>query len=269
MEEQNYKGQAANRDIVLGPDGKPQVNQPLLDFKKGVSAAQGTDVEGKMRLGDYEDVRKFNSGMQSTALQARTGIAQVNRLSQLLDQVATGRFTSSTQEIKQMAKGIGIDLGALGITDDTAPAQAADALSKQLALSLRNPSQGAGMPGSLSNSDRDFLAKMVPGLETTPEGRKLMIQYAVKMYQRQIDLAKITNDYMRSPEAKKDPNGLYTKLQEYADAHPLFDQKDLPAGGMTPANNLPPPPAGFRIPGQTGQASPSTPAPPAGFRVVQ
>lgn len=258
-----------NAKVVAGPNGQPTVNQPLLDYDTGVSAARGTNPEGRMRIGDYDDARKANSDLQGTAMQARTGIAQTNHLGQLLEQVNTGRFTESTQNIKQMAKGLGINLDALGVRDDVGPAQAADALVKQLALTLRNPSQGAGMPGSLSNSDRDFLAKMVPGLETTPEGRKLMIDYAQKMYQRQIDLSKVANDFMRSPEAKQDPLKLYTKLQQYADAHPLFSEKDLPQGGFTPNPNVPPPPAGFKLPGQSSPPPSNRPAPPAGFRVIQ
>jgi hypothetical protein len=133
-----------------------------------------------------------------------------------------------------MAKAIGINLEALGVKDDTAPAQAAQALTGQLALALRNPSGGAGMPGALSDADRQFLVRMVPSLETTPEGRKLMIGYAQKMYQRQVDLAKVANDFMRSTEAKKDPNALYQRLQEYADKNPLFSEQDVPVGGMSP-----------------------------------
>jgi hypothetical protein len=238
-------GEEANRDIL--PGGQP--NQPLLDFKKGVSAAQGTDPQGKMLVGDYDDARKANTELQSGALVARTGMAQTNRLGQLLDQVNTGRFTSTTQDIKQMAKGIGINLEALGVRDDTAPAQAAQALTGQLALALRNPSGGAGMPGALSDADRQFLVRMVPSLETTSEGRKLMIGYAQKMYQRQVDLAKVANDFMRSAEAKKDPSALYQKLQEYADANPLFSEKDAPQ--QTKAGSLP-------MPGKVRRYNPAT-----------
>lgn len=224
---QQQNAENVNRDVVIDPiTGLPKVNETVVGAKKAISAVQGTDTEGKMLLGDYEDARKANSGMQESASQARTGLMQVNRLSSLLDQVTTGKFKGTTTDIKAIAKSIGIDLGALGVTDDVGPAQAADALSKQLALTMRNPSQGAGMPGSLSNSDRDFLNKMIPGLDTTPEGRKLMVEYARKMYQRGIDQARIANEFMRSPEAKKDPLKLYTKLQEYADANPIFTDDD-------------------------------------------
>lgn len=172
-----------------------------------------------------QSANKANVELQENALKARTSLAQVNRLDNLLDQINTGKFTESSQNIMQIAKGIGIDLEAYGIKDTTAPAQAADALSKQLALTLRDPSQGGGMPGALSDSDRQFLAKMIPTLETTPEGRKMMIEYTKKMYQRSIEVAKIANDYSRTPEFRSDPNGLYAKIQEYSDSHPLFENE--------------------------------------------
>lgn len=225
-----------NSDVIVGPDGRPMVNQQAVDAKKAVSAAQGSGaLEPHADKVLIDQAAKEHGELQGNALKARTGLTQVSRLSSLLDQVNTGRFTSTTQDIKQMAKGLGIDLGALGIKDDVGPAQAAEALSNQFALLLRDPSSGGGMPGALSDSDRKFLAQMVPNLETTPEGRKLMVDFMSRMYQRQIDLAKVANQYVREGSLKKDPAGMYAKLQEYADTNPIFDPaKDAPAGGMSP-----------------------------------
>lgn len=260
LDKQRTEGTLRNQDVILGPDDKPVINQPLIAAKKEISAAQGTDVSGHADKAMIDQSIKEHGELQNNALQARTGIAQTQRLGSLLDQINTGKFTSTTQEVLKTAKGLGFDLQALGITDKTGVAEAADALSKQLALSLRNPSQGAGMPGAMSDADRNFLAKMVPTLETQPEGRKLMAEYATKMYQRSIDVAKIANDWMRSGKIKTDPAGMYAEIQKYADEHPLFSPKDLPSGGMTP---IPQPPPGFSMPGGGGSA---VPPPPAGFK---
>lgn len=244
-EQRKVSMQERNQDVILGPDGQPMVNPQVAQAKKAVAAATGSDVAGHADKVMIDQAVKEHGDLQTNALQARTGIAQTNRLSSLLDQVGTGRFTTTTQEIKQMAKGVGIDLKALGVQDDTAPAQAADALVKQMALSLRNPSQGAGMPGAMSDQDRNFLAKMVPSLETTPEGRKLMMQYAQKMYQRSIETARISNEYIRSGKIKTDPAGMYAEIQKYADEHPMFTEKDIPAAAQ--GGSIPAPPAGYRM----------------------
>lgn len=242
----------ANRDVTIGPAG-PQINQQVVDAKKAVSAAQGTDPAGKMLTGDYDDARKANTEIQSGALLARTGMAQMKRLGQLLEGIDTGRFAATSQEIQKIAKGLGIDIGD---ADKIGQKEAATALANQISLTLRNPSSGAGMPGAMSDADRNFLRQMVPGLETTAQGRKMMLDFANRMYQRQVDVARISNDFMRSPEAKKDPNALYQKLQEYAEKNPLFSESDIPAGGMSPMPS-------------SGPAAPSgAPAPPAGFKVI-
>lgn len=228
--------QNRNARVIMGPNGQPMVNEPLVSADERVSRAQGAGaIEPHADKVMIDQATKEHGELQANALKARTGLAQVQRLSNLLDQVNTNRFTSTTQEIKAMAKGVGIDLEALGIKDNTGPADAAKALSNQFALSLRDPSSGGGMPGALSDSDRKFLAQMVPNLDTTPEGRKLMVDFMSRMYQRQIDLAKVANDYVRGGGVKKDPAGLYATLQQYADSNPIFDPaKDAPTGGMSP-----------------------------------
>lgn len=230
-----------NADVIIGNDGRPMVNQQAVDAKRAVSAAQGSGaLEPHADKVLIDQGSKAHDELQGTGLKSRTALAQINRLASLLDQVNTGKFTTTTTEIKAMAKGLGIDLSALGVKDDTGPAQAAAALSNQFALTLRDPSSGGGMPGALSDSDRKYLAAMVPGLETTPEGRKLMVDLMKRLHQRNIDLAKVANDYVRGGGLKRDPAGLYAQLQQYADANPLFDpQKDALSG--TPGGGAPSP----------------------------
>lgn len=197
----------------------------------GSMVSINNQAESEALKTQIQSANKTNLELQENSIKARNGLAQVNRLDNLLDEMNTGKFTESTQNIKQIAKSIGIDLEGMGIKDDTAQAQAASALSKQLALALRDPSQGGGMPGAMSDADRQYLTKMTPSMENTPEGRKLMIEYAKRMYQRSIDTAKIANEYSRTPSFRTDPNGLYAKLQEFADANPLFTKEDR--GGAT------------------------------------
>ena len=62
-------------------------------------------------------------------------------------------------------------------------------------------------PGALSDSDRNFLSSMTPGIETTPEGRALMVDWSRRMYQHQIELARVANAFMQSPQASSNPRG--------------------------------------------------------------
>jgi hypothetical protein len=102
--------------------------------------------------------------------------------------------------------------------------EAAQALSSEIALQLRNPSGGAGMPGAMSDADRQFLANMVPGLATTPEGRKLMIETATKLAQRDKEVAAMARKY-RQKKGNID-EGFYDELAQFSSAKPLFGKSD-------------------------------------------
>lgn len=179
--------------------------------------------------------------LQKNALAAPGKISKMDRLNQLLDGVNTGAYKGTTTDLKAAAKSAGIDLEAMGIKDDVAPVQAAQALSQAMSLELRNPSGGAGMPGALSDSDRKFLTQMTPGIETTPQGRALMIDTQKKLTKREQDTAKLAADY-RKKNGKFD-EGFYNELAQYSAANPLFDapaSPAAPAAPAAPATNRPP-----------------------------
>jgi hypothetical protein len=99
-----------------------------------------------------------------------------------------------------------------------------------MALQLRNPSGGAGMPGALSDRDVQFLRAMVPGLAKTPEGNKLIIETARKLSQREIQVAQLARDY-RKKKGQLD-EGFYDQLKVFSDANPLFETGGAGAAGF-------------------------------------
>jgi hypothetical protein len=125
-------------------------------------------------------------------------------------------------QLKRLAQAAGFDV------EGVAPAQLAQKISRELALTLRNPESGAGMPGQLSNADRDYLESMVPGLETSPEGNKLMVDYMIRLAERKEQVAAEARKYAQANGGRLDANW-YTALQQYVDANPLFTDQDLAA----------------------------------------
>lgn len=168
---------------------------------------------GKYQASQYTDILKAGD-------QTLFDDEKLNRLDQLLTNVETGKFKGTTTEIKKAAKSAGIDLESLGIKDDVAPVEAARALSNEMALQLRNPAGGAGMPGAMSDSDRTFLTSMVPGIETTPEGRKLMVQTQKQLNQRKREIAKMARDYKTKNSAIDE--GFDQQMNDYAQKNPMF-----------------------------------------------
>jgi hypothetical protein len=168
-------------------------------------------------------------------MSAPASIAKYERLGQLLGNVNTGKFRGTITDMKAAAKAVGFDLTAMGIADDVAPAQAARALSNQIALELRNPAGGAGMPGALSDKDREFLTQSIPGLENDPAAIGKMVEYRVKLEQRAQKVARMAREYRKKNGGRFD-DGFYDELQEWSDRNPLFPevkQSPKPTGGLT------------------------------------
>jgi hypothetical protein len=167
--------------------------------------------------------------------------ARLDRLGQLLDGVQTGKYSSSLMELQ---KGLSTILGKnaptiFGKPAEVAQAEAAQALSNEIALALRNPAGGAGMPGALSDGDRQFLSSMVPGLETTAEGRKLMIETQRRLNARRVEEARLMRDYIKANGNKLDGWEIYAA--EWAEKNPLFGGLSMPDAPPTGASRQPPP----------------------------
>lgn len=160
--------------------------------------------------------------LQKSAVSASQQISKLDRMEQLLKGVETGALIPTLTQIQAIGQSLGFKVdGSLSTK------QALNALSNELALTLRNPTGGAGMPGALSDPDREFLVSMTPGLGKTPEGNQLIIDTARKLAQRSQEVAKLARAYKKAHGGSFD-DGFFDDLQSYADAHPLFAGVTLP-----------------------------------------
>lgn len=114
---------------------------------------------------------------------------------------------------------------------DTSSAELARSLSNQMALMLRNPAGGAGMPGSMSNQDRQYLAQSVPGLKNSRGGAQKMVEIASKLEQRKIETADLAQQYVEQ-NGKLD-SGFDKVLKQWAEAHPMFGVGPSASNGWT------------------------------------
>lgn len=186
-----------------------------------------TRQEGKFSETVGRELGEQYSGIMKADMNAPASIGKYNRLGQLLSQVNTGKFKGATTDLKAAAKSLGFDLTAMGIADDVAPAQAARALANQIALELRNPAGGAGMPGALSDKDREFLIQSIPGLENDPAAIGKMIEYRVKLEQRAQKVARMAREYRR--KNGRFDEGFFDGLQDWSNKNPLFSEAATPA----------------------------------------
>lgn len=171
-----------------------------------------------------KDFAELNRDVAKRGMSANGKIATLNRLETLLTNpnVRTGAGAQTALTLARAAKSLfGIETEGLG------PSEAVNAIANGFALELRNPSGGAGMPGALSDKDREFLMSLTPGLERTSEGNKLIIDYMRRLAKRDIEIEGLRRDYIK--QNKRLDDGFYEKLADFSEKNPLFPEADRAA----------------------------------------
>jgi len=192
--------------------GKPETR---IDLKLPPQQTKEAETVGKFFGEQFVDLQKGASS-------ARAQNANLDQLDRLLDRVSTGTGTETGLAVQKLAQRLGINVDIVG---DTGSAEAGQAVANEMALQLRNPAGGAGMPGAMSDKDREFLQSMVPGLGQTKEGRKLLVSARKKVNQRNIEVARMARDY-RQKHGQVD-EGFGAVLDQHAQANPLFTDEDF------------------------------------------
>lgn len=185
--------------VILNPAEKAQ--------QEKIGAAEGEEYAGIVQSGAA----------------SRGQLSTLDFLESNFDKITTGRLTPAMTEIKAWANAFGIDF-----EEDIAPAQAIKAISGQLALTLRNPSGGAGMPGALSDRDLQFLQSMVPQLGNDDKSNRLILDYARRIAKRNIEVSRRARKYVNNNPRKVLDEGFYDELEDWSSANPLFKEADAP-----------------------------------------
>lgn len=165
-----------------------------------------------------KDFAEMNRDMIKGAQSARMKLGTLSRLDQLLSDpsIYTGAGAQKLLSAKKMLKAAGVDVG------DVSGPEAIQAIGNQFALELRNPAGGAGMPGALSDKDREFLQASVPGLGQTPEGNRKIVDYMKRVAQRSIDVERLRQDYVKKNGRLNE--GFYRELENFSNSNPLFPE---------------------------------------------
>lgn len=207
-----------------------------FQYEAAIKKAGATNVNQNVQTGEkaYDQawgkiLAEANSDLIKGASTARTNLANLDRLEQALSdpKVYQGAGAETVLKLRKLAGSVGIPV------DGVADAEVAQSISNQLALNARNPAGGAGMPGSLSDSDRVYLREMQPGIDKTPAGNKRMIDVNRKLNQRSIDVENLRQQYVRK-KGRLD-EGFYREVADFANANPLFSGSPPAPTANTPA----------------------------------
>lgn len=183
-----------------------------------VGAAQtrtAAGVEAAKQFG--QDSGKAFAELQASGRAAGKERARLMLLRADLEKTYTGPGANALLGIKRAANAFGIKV------DGLAEGEAARALSNQLALALRNPAGGEGMPGAMSNSDREFLRQSVPSLENSPQGWRAMVNMRIALADSAFKQAKYAEQLRRQGVPIQDIPG---RVQDFANQNPVFQVHD-------------------------------------------
>ena len=197
---------------------KPRAGLPLQ--------GQG-EARAEVEIG--EGLGKRYTSIQDAGFAANQKMQKLDRLGGLLTSLDTGKMTPAGTELAAWAKSAGIPIG-----ENLDNAQAAKALANEMALELRNPAGGAGMPGAMSDADRNYLQGLIASIDKTPGANKLLLEGMQKLSERDREVAKLAREYKR--QNGKFDEGFYDKLAEFSDKNPLFPKSSPKpsAKGLSP-----------------------------------
>jgi hypothetical protein len=164
-----------------------------------------------------------NEKIINDASRAQQQLSQLDQLKAALanPNVYQGFAGDSILSLKKAAQAIG--MGVEGVADS----ELASKVTRELALQLRNPTGGAGMPGALSDQDRKFLESMVPSLQNSREGNQQIVDMYRALNQRALDVDRLRSQY-EEKNGRIDA-GFTRELRKYANENPLFKQQAAPA----------------------------------------
>jgi len=197
----------ANYDLVTIPASSAGQNPRMVPRAQlvdqapgqlGIAAGMSPAATGEQAAAaeQQKDVAKNYAGiynnLQNAAMANPAKIANTQRIGDLLQDFEGGKFSTTAMGLAQAFNSVGLKV------DPKLPnKEAAEALSGQIALELRTTASGNGMPGAMSDADREFLKGMTPNLALTAEGRKQIIESKVKIMERENKVASMAREYRK------------------------------------------------------------------------
>jgi hypothetical protein len=165
-----------------------------------------------------KDIAETRKNIMNGGFAASSNIAKYQQLGKLLEGVDGGTLTATGTQIASTMNSLGFKI------DKNLPnKEAAAALGNQMALELRNPANGAGMPGAMSDADRNYLVSMIPNAGQSLQGRKQLIDAQIQISERSKQVAAFARNYEK--KYGRLDNGFFEQMQAWSDSNPLFKAK--------------------------------------------
>lgn len=184
--------------------GRPQTNVSVSGDKKGA------EEMAKLFAKRYD-------ALQTNAEGARTMADNLDAVERALDTgVRTGTAAEVELGLRKVAQVFGI-----GDAEKIAGGELVQAITNKLALQVRAPGgEAGGMPGAMSDADREFLRQTVPGLLRTPQGNRHVLAIMRAAAARHEQIFDMAVDYAEANDGQLGP-AFDRQVREFVKANPL------------------------------------------------
>ncbi len=202
---EGYQGDFRSWQMEMKQAGATTINNNL-------AAEKAWDTESaKLWAKRYDDIT-------AGAMNSQQMLGMYDLAEQAFDSgVRTGFGAETELTLRQLGAAMGIDTDP----EKLAGGELIRSVQNRMALMMRSPDGGMGMPGALSDRDIKFLKDSQIGIDRSPEGNKRMLQAYRLMEQRKIEIARIADEYVQQ-NGRLDA-GFNSYLRDYANANPLFE----------------------------------------------
>lgn len=211
-----------------GPNALPY---DQWDQARRHAAANNVNVNAGGKAWDQESAKLFAkryNDITDAAGNAQTMLGMYDLAEQALTSgVRTGFGAETELNLRQLGAAMGLDTDP----DKLAGGELIRSVQNRMALLMRSPDGGMGMPGALSDRDIKFLKDSQIGLDRSPEGNRKMLTAYRAMEKRKIQLSALADQYVE--EHGQLDAGFNKTVREYADANPLFPDQPNNAAGTT------------------------------------
>lgn len=207
--------------------GTPEYQRAVLD---GTKTGTTVNVGAGDKAWDTESAKLFAKrydDISSAAMNAQQMMGMYDLAEQALNSgVRTGLAADAEITLRQLGAAMGMDTDP----EKLAGGELIRAVQNRMALIMRSPDGGMGMPGAISDRDIRFLKDSQVGIDRSPEGNRAMLQAFRAMEQRKIEIAQLADQYIQQ-NGRLDA-GFNRVVREHAEANPLFDvNQSVVAGG--------------------------------------
>lgn len=215
-------------------EGGPDLEQWMLRQKQ----AGASRTENNIKLPEEEGAfaKKYGE-LQGEKLDklvtAAENAGQMLDMYDLVEQglntdVTTGKLGETELQLRKFGQYLGLDTDATKIGGG----ELIKSVQNRMALLMRNPDSGMGMPGSVSDKDIQFLKESQVGIDNSPQGNRAMLEAFRRLEKRKIEVADMAEAYA---EKNGTLRGFQKQLREYSEANPLFTADNFNIGNSDPA----------------------------------